>query len=378
MTGKTTRIELSRKLGLNKSTITNIVDELINQKLIEEGSEGAASPKGGRKPVKICINDQYGYVLGFELRPDSYTVLAVNIQGDILFTKSEDNLNIREENLKTLFLDKCRSTLSDLNWLEMPLLGIGVGMSGIIDSENRMIKGSIPLGIMEPFDFYEEICSAFNVPVFIDNDANCAAWGELVFHKSSAPRDFLFVLLEFWKRQHFTDDMIQPAIGMGIVINGTLYYGSNGTAGEFKSVFSSHNKENFQIEAVSKYKNQINPEDNPELMKAYIDELSLNLAMIANTFNLERIFFGGDLDMYRKILPDALSQAIENNWVYDTKVNCEVRFSTMGRNTVAYGAAGLVLDKLFISLETLNTLDLKRKNDFYLLQNELQKHPMKK
>ena len=378
MAGRTTRVEVSRRLGLNKSTITNIVDELIKQDLIEEGSEGSASPKGGRRPVKISINRRYGYVLGFELRPDSYTVLAVNLLGDILFSKSEENLDIGGDNLKPFFLDKARSTLDDLNWLEMPLLGIGVGMSGIINSENRIIKGSVPLGIYGSYDFYEEICSAFNVPVFIDNDANCGAWGELVFHRSSSPRNFLYVLLEFWKRNHFANDVIQPAIGMGVVINGTLYYGSNGTAGEFKSVLSSYNKDNIQIEAVSQYKNQIDMEDHPELMEAYITELARNVAMLTNTLNLDRIFFGGDVDKYRQIIPSTMSKAIDNNWGYDTAVNCEILFSSMGKNTVPYGAAGLVLDKLFIDLETLNTLDQERKNDFYLLQKERQKRPMKK
>ncbi len=375
--GRTTRVDISRKLGLNKSTITNIVDELIEKQIILEGSEGVAGPRGGRKPVKITINKRYGYVLGFELRPDSYTVLAVDLQGDILFTKSEDSLEIQSEGLKPLFLDRCRHILEELSWLDIPLLGIGVGISGIIDSDNRIIKGSIPLGITEPFDFYREICSEFNVPVFIENDANCGAWGELVFHRHSSPQNFLFVLLEFWKRVHSIEDVIQPAIGMGIVIGGKIHRGRSGSAGEFKSVFSSHEKKNHQIEAVSDPRNMFDLERDPEILGAYMEELCKNLALMVNTFNLDQVYFGGDTEICRETLPSLLSREIDNNWVYESDVNCEVRFSSMGRNTVCYGAAGLVLDKLFIDLETLNSLDLDRKNDFYLLRNELHDQPMK-
>ena len=117
------------------------------------------------------------------------------------------------------------------------LLGIGVGISGVVNGEKGIIMYSKPLGISEEYNFYDEVSSAFDIPVFIDNDANASVWGELAFHRRTELRDFIYVLLEFRDDDTVLEkECNRTAVGIGLVINGAVHYGSQYSAGEFRSV----------------------------------------------------------------------------------------------------------------------------------------------
>lgn len=75
------RIQIAKNLGLDKSTISSIVANLLNDGIIREHAEGEAGPQGGRKPVYLTLNRSYACVLGIEFRPESYTAVAVDLQG---------------------------------------------------------------------------------------------------------------------------------------------------------------------------------------------------------------------------------------------------------------------------------------------------------
>ena len=125
----------------------------------------------------------------------------------------------------------------ELRRSEVPLLGIGVGVSGVVHPENGLIRYSIPLQLEDPFDFRGQIAQGYDLPLFLENDANACAWGELAFHRSKRLRDFLFVLAEFRDVRDRSRYHEKTAVGMGIVIGGRVHYGHSYSAGEFRSVF---------------------------------------------------------------------------------------------------------------------------------------------
>ena len=361
------RVDLARKLDLNKSTVTHIVNDMLDTTLVLETSEGPAGPLGGRKPVRLEINRSYGYILGFELRPESYTVVAVDILGDILFSRTE-NLKTNASNFKETLFRLQNELENELSWIGRPLIGIGLGLSGIIDAPNRIIKASIPLNFTSPFDFYEEIARHTDIPIYIDNDANACAWGELTFHRTRNLKNFLFCLIEFRDvdQSRYSE---QTAIGMGIVMNGSVYYGRNCSAGEFKSIYSRGGKGSGQLSIDYSKNNPIL--ENDETVDRFIRELSQNLSLFVNTFNLSQVFLSGDLgprmtERFREVL----NEEINMNWPYSNQVDCEVRFSSLGDKSVAYGAAGLVLNRIFIDLEVLNAEDALRFGSLELVGNE--------
>ncbi|NQT60322.1 MAG: ROK family transcriptional regulator [Bacteroidetes bacterium] len=357
------RVEIARRLQLNKSTITNIVSELIEDGLVQETNEGFSGPQGGRKPVNLQINKQYGVVIGFELRPNSYTVVVTDLFGDILFSQTELD-SISNINFKEKVFSIYQKTMEKISWIDTPVLGVGFGISGIIDAHKRVIKASIPLEFTKPFDFYEEIAKDFPVPVFIENDANSCAWGELVFHRFRSLRNFLFILVEFRDLEERKKIYEKTAVGLGFVIDGKVYYGLNSSAGEFHSVFiGKDQKGQFDID----YEASFTIEENPEVLKKFITELSKHAALFVNSLNLSQVFIGGHIEKYQEIVRPILLKEINRNWMYEPPVDCEIRFSSLGERAVAYGAAGFVLDRLFIDLEFLDDNDMERVGGLFLL-----------
>lgn len=119
---KISRIELSKKLNLDKSTISLEVNRLIEQKIIiehndDEDNDDIPSINGGRRPIPLTINKNYGIIIGIAIQSGQYTAVAVNLAGDILEVK-EEALSITKENLALSIrliysefrnsLDKCR------------------------------------------------------------------------------------------------------------------------------------------------------------------------------------------------------------------------------------------------------------------------------
>jgi predicted NBD/HSP70 family sugar kinase len=341
------RVQLARELGLNKSTITNIVGELIQSGIIIEIAEGSAGPLGGRKPVHIELNKNYGYVLGLEVRPESYTAVAVDLGGDILFSRTEQEVH-SADNFRETITELLKKLPGELSWLGIPIIGAGVGISGIVNSQDGRILGSIPLRIVKSFDFKGEIASRFDFPVFVENDANSCAWGELAFHRTQKLKNLIFTLVEFHTntRKEFYET---TSVGFGIVFEGNVYHGNRHSAGEFHSVFCEpEHKGQFRVSSIEGHLEQ-----KPEKLKEFIWELSKHLALFINTFNLGQIFLGGDIERHQDVVMPILLKAIDDNWVYDTPVECEIRFSSLGDKSVAFGAAGMVLERLFMDPDSM-------------------------
>lgn len=341
------RVEISARLGLNKSTVSNIVRELIDQGVIVLSDEGSPGPKGGRKPVLLTMNRKYGYVLGFEFRPESYTAVAVDLEGEILFYKSE-RIRIKGEDFVSTFFEILSRVEEESLRLGQPLLGIGLGVSGIVNPEENRIISSILLEFVEEFDFQNEITPNLGVPLFVDNDANCCAWGELAFLREQNLNNFLFVLVEFRDDDGLDDSQDRISVGLGMVINGTVHYGDGYLSGEFRSILKEKSqKGQFAIESESLQ----NLEKNDLLLDRFFMELSKNIALLANAFNLSQIFLGGDIEKYHSRITEIMQKEIGMNWPYQFSVTREIRFSSLGDKSVAFGAAGMVLNRLLVDFD---------------------------
>jgi predicted NBD/HSP70 family sugar kinase len=353
LAGSISRVEIARRLKLNKSTVTHIINELIENNVVFQAEQGSTSPKGGRKPVFLNLNERFGYVIGIELRPEAYTVVAVDLNGRILFSKSEAMI-INNLNFSKSFFEIMSRISAEKNRTMIPLLGIGVGVSGIVNPVKGLITFSIPMCISNGFDFQKEIALKMDVPVFVENDANCCSWGELVFHRTSNLKNFIFVLVEFRDISANQEIHEITSVGMGIVINGKVHYGEDYLAGEFRSIFrtkSSRGQFSLTDEEISSLKN-----DKEVLMK-FFKELSKNLAVLVNTFNLNQIFLGGDIEKFRPEITEYLVSELRDNWAYSYDMKREVLFSSLGDKAVAFGAAGIVLNRLFVDFDIESDLN---------------------
>jgi predicted NBD/HSP70 family sugar kinase len=223
------------------------------------------------------------------------------------------------------------------------LLGMGIGVGGLIDFKKSRIRFSVPLGIDKPVDFGNAVASVLPVPCLIENDANCCAWGELAFNRDEALRDFLFVLVELRRDPKSIRQYGGIGVGFGIVLGGTVHSGPHGSAGEFRSVFCDGAGE-LQLSLPKAILSKIDS-DRESLINA-ADELARNVAMIVNTFDFERVFVGGDIETLDVDFPSLLKRRVGENWMYPLAKEVEIRYSSLGGRAVAYGAAGMILNRI--------------------------------
>lgn len=337
------RAEIASRLGFDKSTVTVEVNSMIEQGLIIEHPEGLSSKNGGRKPIPLSINKDYGYTIGIAIQSGHYSVVAVNLAGDILEIK-EENESITKDNLALsvqLIYWEFRSRLSKYPGR---LLGIGVGAGGLINPKDGTIIFSVPLQISEPFNVVEEISRKLDIPFFIENNANCCAWGELAFHKNTELKNILFVLVEFKQALVPHTEYGGVGVGFGIVINGKVHYGNNSFAGEFRSALC---EEDNGIQVALSKEELSNILADSSVFERFASELARNIAMLVNTLDFSRIFIGGDIESCGGDFCHILEKAIDKNWMYPVKRQIQIQYSSLGSQAVAFGAAGMLIHNLF-------------------------------
>ena len=337
------RTELASSHKLDKTTISQIVAELIEQGLVRVLDIDTTIQRPGRKSELLCVDDSWGYVAGIELRPDGIRACATDMHARVIATHHHRKL-VERTTLRDAFFQSLESLQADDRVTGVPLVGVGVGLSGIVNAGERSIVKSIPLNILDPYDFGNQIANRLKVPIIVDNDANCCAWGEVGRDSSNRPDNFLFVLLEFRsppERHVFGGDI---GVGFGVVIDGAVYYGSTGAAGEFRSLYWHPG-----------YTNQFAIPDNeahgilgkPDVLPRLIEELAAHVGILVNVLDLGAVYVGGDVGSLEELIVGSFSSAINNNWPYDEDKSCRVEFARLNDDIVAVGAAAMVLEHVF-------------------------------
>ena len=87
------RVEIARQLNLYRSTVSNIINSLIDVGLVFETEEGTSQPQGGRKPIYLSLNEKFGGILGIEIQPGNYKAVFINLHGEVLLKKSTSTSN---------------------------------------------------------------------------------------------------------------------------------------------------------------------------------------------------------------------------------------------------------------------------------------------
>jgi predicted NBD/HSP70 family sugar kinase len=340
------RVDIADMLGLDKSTVTNQVNRLIDLGIIEETEVGEASSKGGRRPIQLAVRRSFGRVIGIEIQVASYTAVVVDLAGEIL-GEIKGSACVNSDNFGPTVLDIVKRASKKFDAASGtgpgPLLGVGVGVGGLVDLKKSRIRYSVPLGITRPLDFGKIVAARLETPCFVENDANCCAWGELVFTRNEDLRDFLFALVEYRQDQTSLGTFGGLGVGFGIAYGGKVYSGAHGNAGEFRSAFCD-GKGDLQFSIALQDLKRMGT-DKAVLQRAS-DELARNMAMLVNTMDFDRVYVGGDIEGLDVDFPAMLRRRLEENWMYPSPKDVEIRYSSLGHRTVAYGAAGMVLDRL--------------------------------
>ncbi|MDI3389459.1 ROK family transcriptional regulator [Streptomyces sp. B-S-A8] len=216
MAGSLTQAEIARTTGLSAATVSNIVRELKDSGTVEVTPTSA----GGRRARSVSLSGDAGLVGGVDFGHAHLRVAIGNLAHQVLAEEAEP-LDVdasaaqgfdRAEQLVNRLIDASGVDRSKV-------AGIGLGVPGPIDVETGTLGSTAILPGWQGTNPGQELSGRLGVPVYVDNDANLGALGELVWGSGRGVKDLAYI-------------KVASGVGAGLVINGQIYRGPGGTAGE--------------------------------------------------------------------------------------------------------------------------------------------------
>jgi predicted NBD/HSP70 family sugar kinase len=212
------RADIARVTGLSPSTVSAIVAGLQKAGLVRE--TGAGLSRGGRRPTMIGFCDDVFALVGVEIGASHVTVVVTDLRADVRTARwgLHPVLTDPDGAIATVraFID---DGIAELGIARRQVIGIGVGVPTPVRPD---MPGRLPSHIVPAWrdhDVHEILSRAYGLPIFVENDANLGALAEQWWGAGKDGKDLTYI-------------KIGTSVGSGHIINGELYRGAGGTAGE--------------------------------------------------------------------------------------------------------------------------------------------------
>jgi predicted NBD/HSP70 family sugar kinase len=217
------RADLSRSTGLQRSTISQIVEQLIAERWVTEGAFGSL-PRG-RRPTLLHLNTERAGIIGIDIHPFTTTIALARLDTSFIAEASIPTRSSADEFIVLL----CRRVTNLIkSHPRVRFEGIGVSLPGRVDPRSHEMIFA-PNLLWRGLDLKKRLEDATGLPVEVENAANACA------------------LAEFWSGRHSEDVRniiavtVSEGVGVGLIVNGQLVRGPSGTAGEFGHVSLDEN-----------------------------------------------------------------------------------------------------------------------------------------
>lgn len=207
--------ELSKETNTSIPTITKLVGELIEDGYLKE--LGKIGTSGGRRPSIYGLNPDAGYFVGVDVSKTHVSLAVSNFKGSIIDYK--DDLPFCLESTEQSMYDLCaflKKYTDSLKIETKDILAYGLNLTGRVNRETGHCFSYFLGEDMLPADILEEKLGA---PVFIENDSRAMTYGEYLCGMGDNVKNMLFMNVSW-------------GLGMGMILDGKLYYGKSGYSGE--------------------------------------------------------------------------------------------------------------------------------------------------
>ena len=368
------RAELATTTKLNRSTVSNIINKLIDEGLVLELE--TMEPKIGRPGIALALKPEAGAVVGMEIGVGFISVILTDFVANVLWREwieispSKPQIEIISEAEK--LIDQALAVAQEKN---LRLLGIGLGVPGLVNTRKGELLfapnlgwKNVPLRLMWN--------QRFHLPLYVENEANLAALGEYYFGVGREVDNLIYL-------------SSGVGLGGGLIINGKLFKGGFGLAGEIGHIQRDPGGElcgcgrrgswetqvgpravlqrvKYAIEAdpdtvLTKY---VNGDQNKltfnqvvdcalkgeQLCRSALEEVGKNLgtgiADLANIFNPEMVVIGGAFSYGQEILLPVIEETLSSETLPAVKKDLRVIFSEHGADACVLGAIAVVLDDI--------------------------------
>lgn len=369
--GCTTITDLSKEVGLSVPTVTKFVDEMLKEGYVND--YGKLETSGGRHPSLYGLNSESGYFVGVAVAVNSLRFALINFKGDVLQVKQ--NAGFRLENKMECVDRICGEVKDFISGLEVDtdkILNICVGITGRVNPETG---GSFTKLTCTDKPLAETLSEKIGINVCIDNDSRAMAYGEYIMREDKCAKNLIFVNVNW-------------GLGLAIIINGKLYSGMSGFAGELGHNYGYDNQQicdcgkrgciETEVSCSALYRKFIERlrkgENSILLMEKNIDEITLDdvisavkredvlaielvedigaklgrhIGEMMNIFNPEQVIIGGEFSRVGEYLLPPVISAIRRYTLNLMYRDSDIVLSELKEKANAIGSALLARSKFF-------------------------------
>ncbi|MEK4403642.1 ROK family transcriptional regulator [Sporosarcina sp. FSL K6-6792] len=369
------RAAVANQTGLNKGTVSSLVSELLEDHLIYESGPGESS--GGRRPVMLLFNNSAGYSIGIDLGVNYLLGVLTDLDGNIFQEKVMTFKNLSYNEIEEQLFNTIDSLISSVPPSPHGIVGIGVGVPGIVDNSGEVLLA--PNLNWTNVNLKSILQKKYNLPVIIENEANAGAYGEKKFGAGKEFENIIYVSAGI-------------GIGVGLILNGSLYKGSNGFSGELGhmtiqvngskcrcgndgcwELYASeqaliNNAGLLDIPLPSNKEGDLNnlltlaENGNKDVIKLFEqtgDYLGVGINNIINIFNPQQVIIGNRMASSKKWLEESLNTRVANQALWFQRSDLQIDFSELSTLSSALGVAAFSIENfLSVSIQQRSIIQI--------------------
>ena len=207
------RADVARSTGLTRTSVSELVAHLLEQGLVKEDGRGPSA--GGKSPILLRVIDEARHLIGIDLANSEFRGAVVNLRGEIRHTVKLPVKSDSGDEALALVYELVDSLLAST---DKPLLGIGIGTPGLIDTGHGVVQQAVNLD-WQNLPLGSLLQARYKLPIYVANDSQLAALAEHIFGGGQHTANLVVI-------------KVGRGIGAGIVLNGQLFQGDGSGAGE--------------------------------------------------------------------------------------------------------------------------------------------------
>ena len=378
--GALTRTELSQGTSFNIVTVSNYINDFIKGGLVSE--RGFDVSTGGRKPILVELNAKAGFAVGVDLGPTDVvgarTIMVVtDLRGQVVHrmvkSRATDDMDRLLQSLGGMLHELFESSPVDPKQIQ----GIGVGLPGVMDERAGTIRDTSRRGVRTNYvAIRDQLEAELRLPVLMGNDATLAGYGELRLGLDRPAKNVIYL---------YSD------VGASLIINGHIYWGSGGSAGEV-GIFSPTDDDYLKwvkapafvlsnvwdlglssqarklieeghqtaiqelvrgkLEAIGLETVVEAAQSGDQLARELVEhaamQLGVRIAYFVNFLNPDVVIIGGGLEKAGSMLLEPVWRCVKKYAYEEPASLVDILPAQLGDNVVALGAACWVIGEVFI------------------------------
>ena len=365
--------ELSQKIDKSLSLTTKILNELIAEDVVIE--TGYAPSSGGRRPLMYALRPDFLYTISVGMDQFFTRVAIMDMQNNYAYPVEKFELRMADNAMAlSLLTDKIEYVIEQSGINRNKFAGIGIGMPGFVDPQQGLNYTFLPTK-SESITGY--ISARTGLPCYIENDSGIVGLAELRFGSARNRRNAMVINIGW-------------GIGLGMILEGTLFRGDNGFAGEFSHIPLFNNgklcscgksgcletetslfvivekaKAGIQAGRVTVLKHLLSGKEEDlekdaeaviqsagrgdrfaiELLSEAGYNIGRGIAILIHLLNPGIVVLSGRGALAGKIWQAPIQQALNEHCIPRLAINTEISISTLGYEAELIGGAALVMER---------------------------------